>query len=169
MKKTYLVGILILVIGAIGVLSLSQKEEKKPGETVVQTAPKEEAPPTPIAEDLPITMNPTQEVTELKIEDTKIGEGGKVKSGDTVVMHYSGTLLSGSKFDSSYDRGTPFETTIGVGRVIKGWDQGVPGMKVGGKRKLTIPSDLAYGARGAGSAIPPNAALIFEVELLEIK
>lgn len=106
---------------------------------------------------------------KLKIEDIKIGTGREVKSGDTVVMQYTGTLTDGKKFDSSYDRGTPFETKIGVGQVIKGWDQGIPGMKVGGKRKLTIPPSLAYGEQGAGTAIPPNATLIFDVELLEIK
>ena len=111
----------------------------------------------------------TEKVTELKIEDTTVGTGPAVKSGDTVVMNYKGTLLDGTKFDSSYDRGTPFETQIGVGRVIQGWDKGIPGMKVGGKRKLTIPSDMAYGAQGAGGVIPPNAALIFEVELISIK
>ena len=106
---------------------------------------------------------------KLKIEDITIGTGSEVKTGDTVVMHYSGTLKDGTKFDSSYDRGEPFETQIGVGQVIKGWDEGVPGMKVGGKRKLTIPSELAYGERGAGNVIPPFATLIFEVELLQIK
>lgn len=112
---------------------------------------------------------PMQKITELKIEDTLVGTGAEVKSGDTVVMHYTGTLVDGTKFDSSLDSGRPFETQIGVGRVIKGWDQGVPGMKVGGKRKLYIPSSLAYGERGAGGVIGPNADLIFEVELLSIK
>ncbi|MBU1117842.1 FKBP-type peptidyl-prolyl cis-trans isomerase [Patescibacteria group bacterium] len=106
---------------------------------------------------------------KLIIEDITIGTGSEVKAGDTVVMHYSGTLEDGTKFDSSYDRGEPFETQIGVGQVIKGWDEGVPGMKVGGKRKLTIPSELAYSERGAGNVIPPFATLIFEVELLQIK
>ena len=109
------------------------------------------------------------DVEELKIEDLKIGTGREVKSGDTVVMHYVGTLDDGEKFDSSYDRGFPFETQIGVGHVIKGWDQGIPGMKIGGKRKLTIPSDLGYGSQGAGLVIPPFATLIFEVELVDIK
>ncbi len=111
----------------------------------------------------------TASPTDLKIEDIKIGTGREVKSGDTVVINYIGTLPNGSKFDSSYDRNEPFTTQIGVGQVIKGWDLGVPGMKIGGKRKLTIPSDLGYGATGAGGVIPPNATLIFEVELLDIK
>lgn len=105
---------------------------------------------------------------KLKTEDIKVGEGREVKSGDTVVIHYKGTLTNGEQFDSSYDRGQPFETKIGVGSVIKGWDEGVPGMKIGGKRKLTIPSDMAYGEQGQGS-IPPNSTLIFEVELVDIK
>lgn len=104
----------------------------------------------------------------LKIEDIKVGTGAEVKSGDTVSMHYLGTLLDGTKFDSSYDRKEPFSTKIGVGQVIKGWDQGIPGMKVGGKRKLTIPSYLAYGEQGAGGVIPPNSTLIFEVELVKV-
>lgn len=108
-------------------------------------------------------------ITELKIEDIEIGKGAEVKSGDTVVIHYTGTFDDGEKFDSSVDRGVPFETKIGVGMVIKGWDQGVPGMKVGGKRKLYIPYTLGYGENGAGNVIPPLADLIFEVELLAIK
>lgn len=106
---------------------------------------------------------------KLIIEDIKVGDGREVKTGDTVVMQYKGTLVDGTKFDSSYDRNEPFTTQIGVGQVIKGWDEGVPGMKIGGKRKLTIPSDLAYGESGAGGVIPPNATLVFEVELLDIK
>ena len=109
------------------------------------------------------------DVEQLIIEDIATGSGREVKSGDTVLMHYTGTPLDGTKFDSSVDRGEPFETQIGVGQVIDGWDQGIPGMRVGGKRKLTIPSSLAYGSRGAGAVIPPNAGLIFEVELIEIK
>lgn len=108
-------------------------------------------------------------ITEFKIENIKEGEGPEVKTGDTVVMHYLGTFDDGEKFDSSYDRNIPFETKIGTGQVIKGWDKGIPGMKVGGKRKLYIPYTLAYGEEGAGYVIPPMADLIFEVELLEIK
>ena len=106
---------------------------------------------------------------ELIIEEMVVGTGEAVKEGDTVVMHYTGWLTDGKKFDSSLDRGTPFETPIGVGYVIKGWDLGVPGMKVGGKRKLTIPHHLGYGKYGAGSDIPGFATLIFEVELVKIK
>ena len=105
----------------------------------------------------------------LKIIDFVIGTGDVASSGQTVAVHYRGTLEDGTQFDASYDRGTPFEFPLGAGRVIKGWDEGVQGMKVGGQRKLVIPPDLGYGSRGAGRVIPPNATLIFEVELLEIK
>ncbi|HUD44620.1 MAG TPA: FKBP-type peptidyl-prolyl cis-trans isomerase [Patescibacteria group bacterium] len=106
---------------------------------------------------------------KLVIKDIKVGKGPEVKTGDHVVMHYVGTLEDGTKFDSSYDRDVPFETPIGVGYVIKGWDMGVPGMKVGGKRKLTIPYQLGYGKYGVEPNIPGFATLIFEVELLQIK
>ena len=107
-------------------------------------------------------------MTELKIEDLQIGSGPEVKAGDFVVVHYLGTLEDGTKFDSSYDRNLPFETQIGVGQVIKGWDQGMMGMKVGGKRKLTIPPELAYGSQGAGDVIPPDSTINFEVELIDV-
>ena len=105
----------------------------------------------------------------LKITELKVGEGAEAASGQTVQVHYRGTLENGKQFDASYDRGTPFTFPLGAGRVIKGWDEGVVGMKVGGKRKLVIPPDLAYGSRGAGGVIPPNATLVFEVELLDVK
>lgn len=108
-------------------------------------------------------------MNKLKIEDIKIGKGREVEAGDFISIHYVGTLENGKKFDSSYDRGEPFETQIGVGYVIQGWDQGVPGMKVGGKRKLTIPSELGYGSREIPGVIPANSTLIFEVELVDIK
>ena len=104
----------------------------------------------------------------LRITDLVIGTGDEAVSGKTVVVNYRGTLENGTEFDSSYGRG-PFPFPLGAGRVIRGWDEGVAGMKVGGKRKLVIPPDLAYGERGAGGVIPPNATLVFEVELLEIK
>ncbi len=105
---------------------------------------------------------------DLKIEDIKVGNGREVKSGDTVAINYLGTLPDGKKFDSSYDRGEPFETQIGTGQVIKGWDMGVVGMKVGGKRKLTIPPSLGYGQQAVGT-IPANSTLVFEVELVDVK
>lgn len=117
----------------------------------------------------PVSSPTNNMVTELKIEDLKMGTGAEVKSGDTIAINYKGTLLDGTQFDSSYDRGQPFETKIGVGMVIEGWDVGVVGMKVGGKRRLTIPSDMAYGPQGVGTIIPPNSPLIFELELLSIK
>ena len=108
-------------------------------------------------------------VSDLKIEDTVVGTGEEAKKGDTIKVHYTGTLLSnGKKFDSSLDRGRPFEFTLGAGEVIEGWDKGFAGMKVGGKRKLTIPSHMGYGEWGAGDAIPPHADLVFEVELLGV-
>ncbi|MFW5719787.1 MAG: FKBP-type peptidyl-prolyl cis-trans isomerase [Candidatus Dojkabacteria bacterium] len=110
-----------------------------------------------------------EKYTELKTEDTVVGDGKEAKSGDTVSVHYTGTLKDGTVFDSSVERGTPFSFTLGNGEVIQGWDEGVVGMKEGGKRTLKIPSDLAYGERGAGQLIGPNEDLVFEVELLEVK
>lgn len=104
----------------------------------------------------------------LKYDDLEQGAGTEAVAGTQVTVHYTGWLTDGSKFDSSLDRNQPFQFALGKGQVIRGWDEGVQGMKVGGKRKLTIPSQLGYGAAGAGGVIPPNATLVFEVELLEV-
>jgi FKBP-type peptidyl-prolyl cis-trans isomerases 1 len=107
-------------------------------------------------------------MSELIIEDLVAGNGDTATAGQTVSVHYTGWLTSGQKFDSSVDRNDPFEFRLGRGQVIAGWDQGVAGMQVGGRRKLTIPPELGYGSRGAGGVIPPNATLVFEVELLAV-
>ena len=107
-------------------------------------------------------------VSELVIEDLHIGNGKEIAKGALVLAHYTGTLSDGTIFDSSYQRGKPFQFVFGVGRVIKGWDQGLVGMKVGGKRKLSIPSSLAYGERQLGELIKPHSDLYFDIELIEV-
>jgi peptidylprolyl isomerase len=164
-NKTRTIALIIFLIaglGGIGYLFMNPKVAQSQLENKTQlttTSPK------------PTSTTPAKEgvdVKELKLEDIKVGEGKEVKSGDTISINYKGTLLDGTEFDSSYKRNKPFETKIGVGQVIKGWDQGIIGLKEGGKRKLTIPSNLAYGAKGQ-NGIPANSALIFEVELMGIK
>ncbi|MDR2188395.1 MAG: FKBP-type peptidyl-prolyl cis-trans isomerase [Azonexus sp.] len=114
-------------------------------------------------------MAETTTASGLIVEDHVIGEGVEARAGDHVVVHYTGWLTDGRQFDSSKDRGDPFAFPLGQGHVIAGWDEGVQGMKIGGKRQLTIPPHLGYGARGAGGVIPPNATLVFAVELLAIQ
>lgn len=128
------------------------------------------APPEPAASDYKPTEAPPLPPgpEKLEIVDEKVGEGPEAKKGDKVKVHYTGTLMNGKQFDSSVGK-EPFSFTIGQGMVIKGWDEGVPGMKVGGKRKLTIPWQMAYGESGSGDKIPPKAALKFDIELLGIE
>jgi len=162
MSKNKIISILIIIILILAFIFLT----KKPKESEIKF------PDSIGTSTIMPTKNPTltqSQVTELKIEDIKIGTGNAVKSGDTIEMNYLGTLENGTKFDSSYDRGQTFSTQIGVGQVIQGWDKGVPGMKVGGKRKLTIPYQMAYGEAGIPGVIPAKATLIFEVELVSIK
>ncbi|BDI31292.1 hypothetical protein CCAX7_33430 [Capsulimonas corticalis] len=113
--------------------------------------------------------DPITTASGLQYEDIKVGEGESPQTGQTVTVHYTGTLTDGSKFDSSRDRGTPFNFKLGVGQVIKGWDEGVATMKMGGQRILTVPGDLGYGPRGYPGVIPPNATLVFDVELISFK
>ncbi len=164
-NKTALIALIVfLIAGLAGIgylfmnpkVALSKLETQTKSSTTATVSSKVEA------------VSTLPDVKELKIEDTKVGEGKEVKSGDTISINYKGALMDGTEFDSSYKRNQPFETKIGVGNVIKGWDQGIIGLKVGGKRKLTIPSALAYGPT-AKSSIPANSALIFEVELMGIK
>lgn len=166
---TLVVFILIFVIGFVYYLSSKSNDTQKMDDITAQ-APSTPTPSPQVATESSQSSGTSSKTLDggLVVEDLIVGNGDEVKTGDTVSMHYRGTLENGEKFDSSYDRNMPFETMIGVGQVIKGWDKGVPGMKIGGKRKLTIPGDLAYGPRGVPGTIPPNATLIFEVELLGI-
>lgn len=145
-KLIFVLGILALLAG-LGTAALmdDKKDDKKKEEKVIETK------------------------SGLKYVELKDGLGDEAKAGDVVTVHYTGWLTNGKKFDSSVDRKEPFSFNLGKGEVIKGWDEGVAGMKIGGKRKLMIPSKLGYGERGAGGAIPPNSDLVFEVELLKVK
>lgn len=147
--------VLLLLLVAIVIPACSQKEAK--------TVPEKAAAPSQA------TAGAVTTPSGLSYTDIVKGTGASPTSGKSVTVHYTGTLENGTKFDSSVDRGQPFVFRIGAGEVIPGWDEGVISMKVGGKRKLVIPSQLGYGAAGAGGVIPPNATLIFEVELLDVE
>ena len=159
-KKMSKIKIIAFVIVAAALLWGGMKYNSRLDESAKNQAAAEQA---KVAE----TQNKIME--NLKIEDLVVGTGEEVKGGAVVSVNYVGTLEDGTKFDSSYDRNQPFEFTLGAGEVIKGWDLGVAGMKVGGKRNLVIPPELGYGANGAGGVIPPNATLKFTVELLGVK
>jgi FKBP-type peptidyl-prolyl cis-trans isomerase len=156
MQNKFLLIMLVVLIGIIGVLYFISSSKSQTTMAKNNSAKKGSA-------------NVTTTPDGLIIEDIVVGTGRQVYANDTVKINYRGTFTDGKEFDSSYKRNEPFVTPIGVGQVIKGWDEGVVGMKVGGKRKLTIPPALAYGSQGIGSVIPPNATLIFEVELLGIQ
>jgi peptidylprolyl isomerase len=182
MQRIIPVAILILVIfiGILGVyFLLNQKNPSVDLMKSIQPSPSAILPQTQSqnVQNSP-TVSPSSAQTAvasqnfpdgLKIEDFKIGTGSAVKSGDKITINYTGTLENGTKFDSSYDHGQPFETQIGVGQVIKGWDEGIIGMRIGGQRKLIIPASLGYGQTGMAGVIPPNSTLIFDVELEAIQ
>ena len=184
MQKNLAIGIAILIVVlGLGFLFIQQQGSQKnplennlipnlnPPQNIPTQTPKIAITPKPTQSTMQEGSQSANMVTMangLKIQDLSIGTGASAKPGDTVTVNYLGTLENGTKFDSSYDRNQPFVTQIGVGQVIKGWDEGIPGMKVGGKRKLIIPPELGYGVQGAGP-IPPNSTLIFEVELMAIK
>jgi FKBP-type peptidyl-prolyl cis-trans isomerase len=154
-KPPVIIG-LVVVIAAVLALVLSQQPQPAPAVSLCDALP---------------TFQPIDPgtITELKSEDLTVGTGPEAQPGKNVAMHYIGYLPNGTKFDSSCDRGQPFGVTLGQGQVIRGWDQGIPGMKVGGKRRLLIPSSFAYGEQGAGGVIPPNSPLVFDVELVAVQ
>jgi peptidylprolyl isomerase len=162
-----LVCVVLLLVGQVG-----SKQNTAIAAQLTQTPP---VPTTVTENNTLIASNPMSDAnvvttpSGLKYVELKEGTGATPQPGQTVEVHYVGTLEDGTKFDSSRDRGQPFSFKIGVGQVIKGWDEGLSTMKVGGRRKLIIPPDLGYGARGAGNVIPPNSTLLFDVELLAVK
>ncbi len=179
---------IILVIGLVIVIALlgvanekwlnkssqpEQPENEAPAQQSKQQPPK--TPPLPQSMATKPVINPaevakmTKLPSGLRYEDVKIGKGAQPTSGATVVVHYTGWLMNGTKFDSSVDRGQPFEFSLGKGQVIKGWDEGLSTMKIGGKRRLVIPPSLGYGPAGSPPTIPPNSTLVFDVELLGVK
>lgn len=163
-KFTFVIIAVVAVLIGVGIYFLSTKSSDNQSLATTQGEDIIEASEEVVAGE-PIEPN----MEELKIEDVKVGTGTEAVSGKKITVNYSGTLTDGTKFDSSYDRGEPFSFNLGAGEVIQGWDKGFAGMRIGGKRKLTIPSELGYGASGAGGVIPPNATLIFEVELLKVE
>ena len=164
-------GLWVINVAVLFLLACAQATPVPTRTLTAVPAPTETALPVVIPSSAP-RSNATPLITTdsgLQYRDLVVGTGEGARDGLTAVVHYTGWLLDDTKFDSSLDRGAPFSFPIGQGRVIRGWDEGVASMKVGGKRELTIPPDLAYGDRGAGGVIPPGATLIFEVELLELR
>jgi FKBP-type peptidyl-prolyl cis-trans isomerase len=177
-KNIFVFIVLIIFIGAAGWLLFKKGESVSDNDFF--SSPSPTATSSVSSSPAAASGKVTTMANGLKIEDIKVGTGREAKAGDTISVHYLGTLETGQKFDSSYDRNQPAAFQVGVGSLIKGWDEGIPGMKVGGKRKLIVPGDLAYGAAGIPArdaqgkvipgqyVIPPNATLIFEVELLDV-
>jgi len=165
-------GVILLLLGGLATWRIMDERPAQPPQTEPDTAAQNSAAPDSAAPDNAAPGATTPDAApangKLQITDTKVGTGAVAKAGQRVTVHYRGTLTDGKQFDASYDRGEPFSFMLGASEVIKGWDQGVAGMKVGGKRKLVIPSELGYGANGAGADIPPNATLLFDVELLKV-
>jgi FKBP-type peptidyl-prolyl cis-trans isomerase len=166
------VGLMLVCVVVLVLAQVGSKQDSAIAANFTETI----AVPTTITENNTLiasnTMSDANAITTpsgLKYIELQEGTGATPNAGQTVEVHYTGTLEDGKKFDSSRDRGTPFSFKLGVGQVIKGWDEGLSTMKVGGRRQLTIPPELGYGARGAGGVIPPNATLIFDVELLGVK
>jgi len=151
--------LLLVVVAATGAC---QRRVEEPESRVIVPVPSS-------TETAAASAEPPKAPAGLVKEDIKVGTGPAAKTGDHVIVHYTGTLTDGTKFDSSVDRGEPFDFGLGAGQVIKGWDQGVVGMKKGGKRKLTIPPELGYGKQGSPPKIPPDATLVFEIELIGIQ
>lgn len=166
MRKMW-IGSLVLVLAACGG---GAEEAAPPDETVTVEEPAPAMMAATFAEELNVNPDELEETESgLRYQDLEAGGGTEAAGGNTVVVHYTGWLTDGTKFDSSHDRAEPFSFVLGQGRVIQGWELGLLGMKEGGKRKLVIPPDLGYGPAGAGGVIPPNATLVFDVELLEVR
>lgn len=175
-KQIIYVIVAVLIFGALALYYQTNKQAaakinnfedcKNAGYPVMESYPEQCR--TPDGRNF-INTQQTNVNKELQVQDLKIGDGKEAKEGNTVTVNYTGKLENGTKFDSSYDRNQPFSFTLGAGQVIEGWEKGILGMKVNGERKLVIPSQMAYGKQGIPNVIPPNATLIFEVQLLEVR